>query len=150
MYKGNDGELYGDIEETILACLLIEPKLVEKLRVNEEHFTKFEYVLTFFKRFYQKYHTLDITTMLSLLKGSNELRMMEIITYLVEVFALPTQFETYQDRLIERYGISKRDKWLSKKIYEKATDLYVGTISLDEFYKELKKITNYAKEREWK
>ena len=150
MYNGKDNELYGDLEETILACLLIEPELIKELKVEEKHFKKFNYVLTFFKEFYKKYKCLDISMMLSILKGTRQVQMLDVITYLTTIFVVPTRFIKYQDRLLDRYSRDKKEQWLSEKIYEKATRLYMGGMTLQEFYKELKRLNDYVKEKEWK
>lgn len=150
MYKGKNKEIYGELEETILSCLLIEPTLIDSLKVSEKHFEKFGYILTFFKEFYKKHQCLDITLMYSELKGSSQVQFMDLITYLTEIFVIPTHFEKYQNKLIEKYATGKKDKWLSGKIYDKATKLYMGSISVNEFYSELKKLNEYANKIDWR
>lgn len=150
MYSGKNGELYGDLEETILACLLIDTNLFEHLKVEEKHFKKFAYVLTFFKGFYKKYKCMDITLMLSKLNGFNQMEMMDMVTYLSEIFVLPSHFEEYQNRLIERYKEDRKEKWLKDKIYEKATEMYMGNMSLSDFYKELKRLNENVKKIDWR
>lgn len=150
MYKGQNNETYGEIEESILACILLEPTLIEKLRVDERYFRKFDYILTFFKEFYAKYHNLDITIMFSIIKSTSEMTMLDAITYLLDIFVIPTHFEEYQNRLIEIHRKNKKEEWLRKKIYEKATKLYVGSINVDMFNKDIKKLYEYADKIEWK
>ena len=86
MYKGKDNRTYGELEEDILACLLIEPKLIESLEVEEKHFKHFGYMLTFFKSVYKKYQCLDINIIFSVIKGTQEMQMLDMMTYLLEVF----------------------------------------------------------------
>lgn len=150
MYKGKNNEIYGDIEESLLACLLINPDLMSELKVEEKHFTKYGYIFTFFKEFYAKHRNLDITLMFSIVKSSSEMVLMDAITYLLEIFVIPTHFQEYQDKLIEKYCTSKKEEWLRKKIYEKATKLYVGSINLETFNFEIKKLYNQAEKIDWK
>lgn len=150
MYRGKNEETYGEMEENILACILLEPTLIEKLKVEEKHFRKFGYILTFFKTFYEKYHNLDISLMFSVIKSSSEMTMLDTITYLLDIFVITTHFDIYQKRLIEIYKKDKKEEWLRKKIYEKATKLYVGTINVETFNKEIEKLYEYAKKIEWK
>lgn len=148
MYKGKDNELYADLEETILACLLIKPELIEELKVEEKHFTKFGYVLTFFKKFYTKHRCLDISLMFSVLKGSSEMKLLDIITYLLDIFALPTHFEEYQRELITNFEKNKKKEWVVTKIYDKASDLYMGNMELDKFYEDLIKLKRFLEKGE--
>lgn len=150
MYRGKNDQLYGEMEETILACLLIEPSLMQRLRVEEKHFKKFGYILTFFQQFYAKHRNLDVSLMFSVVKGSSEMTLMDAITYLLDVFALPTHFEDYQDRLLAQYKFEKADEWLRKKIYEKATKLFVGDMTTKEFTNEVNKLIKQAEKIEWK
>ena len=150
MYKGNNNEIYGDVEETILACLLLKPELINKLKVSEKDFTKFNSTLTFFKEFYAKYKNLDISIMFSVLKGNAEMQMLDMITYLSEIFVLPTHFNEYQERLLDRNAQTKKEKWLSGKIYEKATKMYMGNISLNDFYKEIESLKINANKIDWR
>lgn len=150
MYKSNNGDIYADMEETILACLLLEPKLMEKLIVEEKHFRKFGYLLTFFKEFYAKYHNLDVSLMFSVVKNNSEIALIDAITYLVDIFVLPSHFQEYQNRLIELYNQQKKEEWLKKKIFEKATQLYVDKIDLATFNNEIRKLYNSANKIEWK
>ena len=150
MYHGKNDETYGEMEESILACILIDPTLIEKLRVDERHFKKFDYILTFFKSFYEKYNNLDISIMFTIVKNSSEMTLMDAITYLLDIFVLPSHFEEYQDRLIDIYKKSKKEEWLRKKIYEKATKLYVGKITVKQFNNEIKRLYEQAEKIEWK
>lgn len=150
MYRGKNDQLYGEMEETILACLLVEPSLMQRLRVEEKHFKKFGYILTFFQQFYAKHRNLDVSLMFSVVKGSSEMTLMDAITYLLDVFALPTHFEDYQDRLLAQYKFEKADEWLRKKIYEEATKLFVGDMTTKEFTNEVNKLIKRAEKIEWK
>ena len=150
IYIGKNRETYGDIEENILACILLEPSLIEKLIVDERHFKKFDYVLTFFKSFYAKHRNLDVSLMLSVVKNSSEMTLMDVITYLLDIFVMPNHFDDYQRELLNQYNKSKKDDWLRKKIYEKATKLYVGEFDIKRFNMEIKKLYEQAEKIDWK
>jgi hypothetical protein len=150
IYIGKNKEIYGDLEETILACLLIEPTLMEQLIVEEKHFKKFGYILTFFKEFYAKHRNLDISLMLSIVKSSSEMTLMDLITYLLDLVVIPPNFADYQKQLIAQYNQSKKEDWLKKKIYEKATKLLMGSITIKQFNFELKKLYDQAEKIDWR
>ena len=150
MYNGKDDELYGGLEESILACLLLEPKYMNKLIVEEKHFKKFGYLYVFMKQFYQKYHNFDTTQMLAIVKGGSQLTLIDGITYLLSIFVVPTHFMEYQKQLIDMYGRSKKEEWLRKKVYEKAMKLYVGSMSLVEYNQEIAKLYKEADRIPWK
>lgn len=149
-YIGKNKEIYGDLEETVLACLLLEPTLMEQLIVEEKHFTKFGYILTFFKEFYAKHRNLDISLMLSIVKSSSEMTLMDLITYLADIVVLPSHFVDYQKQLIAQYSQSKKEDWLKKKIYEKATKLFMGSITIKQFNFEIKKLYEQAEKIDWR
>ena len=46
--------------------------------------------------------------------------------------------------------MTKRNEWLIKKIYDKASNLLVGNIEINEFIRELKSLYRKADEIEWK
>ena len=149
MYVGKDGNMYGEMEETVLACLLLKPKLVEKLKIDEKYFKKYGYILTFFKNFYAKYHNLDVAIMFSVIKDTSEITLMDAITYLCSIFVLRSHFEEYQNRLIEMYKISKKENWLRGKIYEKVTKLYLSEIGTKKFMDDINYLIKRANEIEW-
>lgn len=150
MYKGKDNEVYGDLEESILACLLLNPNNMKKLIVEEKHFKKFGYLFVFMNEFYKKYHNFDTTLMLAVVKGNDELTILDAITYLLDIFVIPTHFMDYQNKLIDMYGRSKKEEWLRKKIYEKATRLYVGSISVEQYNEEIKRLYEHADRIPWR
>ena len=46
--------------------------------------------------------------------------------------------------------MGKKEEWLRKKIYEKATKLYVGKITVKQFNNEIKRLYEQAEKIEWK
>lgn len=149
-YCGKNNLEYGQLEESILACLLIEPKYMENLIVEEKHFRKFGYVLTFLKEFYSKYKCFDITLMFSLVKGMSEITLLDTITYLLEIFVVPSNCLKYQKQLMILYNTSKKEEWVKKKIYEKTMSMYVGNISVERYREEIDRIYDSAEKINWK
>ena len=150
VYYAKDGQEYGDLEESILACLLIEPKYMERLLVEEKHFRKFGYVFTFMKEFYAKYKCFDLTLMFSLVKSGSEMTLLDTISYLMEIFVIPTHCEKYQKQLIGFYYKTKKNEWIRKKIYEKTMSMYVGNIDVERYRDEIDRIYANAEKIEWK
>lgn len=143
-------EIYGDLEENILACLLIEPSYIDKLIVDEKHFRKFGYVLVFFKEIYSAYKCLDINLMFSSIKTDNEKKLVDIIEHLLSIFVVHTHCLEYQKKLLKIYSETKREEWLRKKIYEKATKFYIGKINLEEYQNEVNKMIIKSQNIEWR
>lgn len=141
---------YADLEDSILASLLVCPEYMESLIVEERHFKKFGYILTFFKEFYSQYKNLDLNLMWSVVKGDSQEKLLEAIEYLVGVFAMPTHCLDYQKRLLKIYAKDKKEDWLRKKIYLKATSLYLGNSTLEEFNNEVNRLYKKAEEIEWR
>ena len=124
-------EKYGDLEITILSCLLMKPDLMEKIKLEDKYFIKNKRIWLFMKTFYKRFKNFDIPLMLSV--ASNKYAIREYIKRLLEIESMPSHFETYQEQLIRSYNETKKNKWIREKVYELATKLYVTTITPDEF-----------------
>ena len=131
-----------DLELTILSCLLQKPELMNNLIVEDKHFQKRKKIWLFMKSFYNKFGNFDLSLMYSVCK--NKYRIIEYILWILEKDAYTSRFEEYQKQLIEMYEETKKEKYISEKIFEAANDLYVKKISLNEFENELKKIYEKA------
>lgn len=135
---------YNDLELSILSCLLQEPKLMDKVILEDEHFIKYKKIWLFMKSFYQKFGNFDLTLMVNISK--NKFRMSEYILWIVEKEPAPSLFEYYQKQLIEEYNQKKQDKWVIEKIYELSNNLLVGNIELKDYKSEVDNIFKNAKE----
>ena len=131
-----------DLELTILSCLLQKPELMNNLIVEDKHFQKRKKIWLFMKSFYNKFGNFDLSLMYSVCK--NKYRIIEYILWILEKDAYTSRFEEYQKQLIEMCEETKKEKYISEKIFEAANDLYVKKISLNEFENELKKIYEKA------
>lgn len=133
-----------DLELSILSCLVLEPKLTLKLKVKEEHFKKHRRLFLFMKSFYERFGTYDIQLMYSVCK--DKWHIINYFEMLMDVEITTKNFELYQDRLIEQYYTSEKDKWIAEKVFQKASDLFVGKISSLMFKNEIEKIYQEAEE----
>lgn len=129
---------YTDLELNVLSCLLIKPELMEKLRLEDKHFVKQQRLWQFMKSFYSKFKTFDSALMISVCQ--DKFQIIEYIMWLLELNPTPSNFEKYQERLIEMYEEEQQDKIKIQKIYNLSNELYVHKINLDDFKNELKRI----------
>lgn len=127
-----------DLEKSVLSCLLIKPKLMEQLILEDKHFIKNQRMWQFMKAFYNKFKTFDIQLMASVCK--DKWQIMNYIIMLLDYEVVTCNFDKYQKQLIELYEESKKEKWIVDKIYELANNLYVRNIELKDFDYNLKKI----------
>jgi hypothetical protein len=135
---------YNDLELSILSCLLQEPKLMDKVILEDEHFIKHKKIWLFMKSFYKKFGNFDLTLMVNISK--NKYRMVEYILWIVEKEPAPSLFEYYQKQLIEEYNQKKQDKWVIEKIYELSNDLLIGNVELKDYKNKVDNIFKNAKE----
>lgn len=140
---------YGDLEANVLACLLLKPKLMENLKVEEKHFKRFNDVFVFFQLFYKKYKTIDVGMMFNVVKSSSQYKLIETIEYLSDIFVTVSHFDNYEEQLLNEYRSSKKDNWLRKKIYDKTQEMYVGNISVDKYIQEILYLEKKAREIDW-
>ena len=129
---------YTDLELNVLSCLLIKPELMEKLRLEDKHFIKQQRLWQFMKSFYSKFKTFDSALMISVCQ--DKFQIIEYVMWLLELNPTPSNFEKYQERLIEMYEEEQQDKIKIQKIYNLSNELYVRKINLDDFKNELKRI----------
>lgn len=133
-----------DLELSILSCLILDADLSKKLRVNEIHFKKHRRMFLFMKSFYERFGTYDIQLMYSVCK--DKWHIINYLEMLMDVEITTKNFELYQDRLIEQYYTNEKDKWIAEKVFQKASDLFVGKISSLMFKNEIEKIYKDAEE----
>ena len=131
-----------DLEVSIMSCLLLEPDLMKKIRVEDKHFKKHLGMWKFMKSFYNKFGGFDINLMHSVCKDK-----WHIINY-IELLAcqdgFPCYFEEYQDRLIEKYNESEKDDYIIDKIYDLNMDLINRNIKVSEYKQKINEIYDKA------
>lgn len=133
-----------DLELSILSILLQKPQLMNKVILEDKHFVKHKKIWLFMKAFYNRYHNFDFAMMTAVSK--DKYRMVSYIAWLNEQEGCIPEFENYQKLLIELYEEEKKEKWIREKIYELANDLYVRSITSDEFKNKLDDIYKNADE----
>lgn len=95
------------LEEAIIGLLLVDPKNIEKLLLDEKYFTnpKLIKLLRAMKRSYEEYKNFDligiVTNFPELFNGNNCLT----VEYLTEIMGkgIPIQFEYYQENLFKQH-----------------------------------------------
>lgn len=126
-----------DLEISILSCLLQQPTLMNQLKLQDKHFIKQQRLWQFMKSFYKKFQTFDILLMYQVCR--DKYKIIDYITWLVDVEPMLSNFDKYQDMLIKLYNQNKKEKWIIEKIYSLANDLYIGNIDLQKFKDSIEK-----------
>lgn len=127
---------YSDLELDILSCLIQRPELMLNLKLEDKHFAKFKRLWLFMKSFYKRFGDFDLVLMVS--SSQDRYRMGNYIEMLVDREPAPSNFEKYQNRLLELYAEKKKDLFFKERTYKLATDLYLGNINKQEFKEKLK------------
>lgn len=122
---------YYDLEINILSCLLQKPSLMKQLKLEDKHFIKHQKLWQFMKAFYKKFQTFDLVIMFNICK--NKYNIISYIEMLINVEPAISNFDKYQNQLMNLYNQKRNEKEKINKIYELANELYVGNIELDAF-----------------
>ena len=136
-----------DIELQILSCLLLKPSLMENNKLEDKYFKKHYKIWKFMVAFYNKFKTFDAVLMINV--ASNQYKMADYIAMLYEYEPAPSNFEKYQDRLIQQYYENEKENWIIQRIYELSNELIVKSINLKEFNIKLKDIYEKANIIKW-
>lgn len=132
----------GDLELNVLSCILIKPDLMKEVKLEDKYFKKHQRTWQFIKACYKKFGTLDIQMMYAICK--NKYHLIEYLVQIIDIEPTYSNFNKYQDMLIQQYEESKKDKWIKEKIYVLANDLYVGNVKVNEFQNKVQEIYNGA------
>ena len=135
---------YYDLEINIMSCLLLKPELMKDLKLEDKYFIKHQRLWQFMKAFYKRYQTYDIVMMYQICKDKYQIA--EMIQMLVGVDPITSHFNKYQNQLIELYNESKKERYISNRIYNAANELYLKNICLVEFKERLNKIEKDAEQ----
>lgn len=135
---------YVEIELSLLSCFWLNPKLLEKTKLEEKHFIHYKRLFVLFQSFYKKFGNLNIELVCNVVK--DQYKLMRYIKDIVEKEPLPNRFDMYQDLLLELYNESKEEKYLREKTYALATDLYMKNITSKEFKERIDNLYTHAKE----
>lgn len=127
-----------DLEINILSCLLQKPELMKQIKLEDKHFIKHQQLWKFMKSFYEKFGTFDLVIMFNICRNKN--KIMSYIEWLVEVEPSVSNFEKYQDLLIELYKKNEEEREKVSRIFDLTMKLYNSSISLADFKEEIKNI----------
>lgn len=122
---------YTDLETCILSCLLLKPKLMDNIKLEDKYFEKYKRLWLFMKSFYKKFGNFDINLMYSV--ASNKYNFIEYMTWLIKATPSVELFYDYEQQLIDLYKENKKDKYIIDKVYELANDLFVRNITTNDF-----------------
>ena len=142
--RKNNMNKYNDLEMSILSCILLEPKLMDELIIDEKYFIKHYKLFIFMKEFYKRFGNFDITLMCSINK--NRYEMMEYIIMLIDIEVTTKNFKLYQEQLIALYNEKKKEQWKIEQIYSLANSLLVRNINTNEFRSKVTEVYNNAEE----
>ncbi len=131
-----------DIELNVLCLLIIHPELMEKIKLEDKHFMHHKRMWLFMKAFYKRFHTFDSHLMVSV--AADKRQVVEYTSMVLYADPIPSHFDLYQDRLIEMYEESEKDKWIIQKVYDLANDLLVRRINVQSFKEGFDKICEDA------
>lgn len=131
-----------DLELCIMSCLLIKPELMKEIEFEDKHITKHKQLWEFMKSFYKKFGNFDIQLMYSVC--DNKLNFENYILRVSEIEINPNNFYLYQKRLMEEYEESKKEEFITKFVYRLANELYVRSISSEQFKEKIEEIYQMA------
>ena len=130
-----------DLEESIIYLILQNNKLINELYIKDELFENKTYrqVIKFLRIYYKKENTLDMTTIANdqSVKEGVKNPVIEICSKIIlddTILAIPSQFYTYQEEMLDRYK-NKTIKKIIKKFEDKE-------ISDDDLVESINKIKN--------
>lgn len=129
-----------NLEYCILSCILINPELMEKVTLEDKYFARSNRMWQFMKAFYKKFKNFDINLMYSVCK--DKYQIIAMVEILLDYDAIPSNFEKYQKQLIELYNEENYEKMMINKIFEKANELYVRNININDFKEYIDKLYN--------
>lgn len=126
-----------EIEQYILACIVIKPSLINELYVDMNCFSDdyHKWLITFLKKAYDKFKHFDPVVLTNAIKDTNsKSKFILYFNELQELVAVPSSFYEYQEMLVEY----KKENLIKNKIkqFEKKN------ITSDELYEEMTTIIN--------
>ena len=132
-----------DLEESILSCLIQQPSLINDLIVNENDFINHKKIFIYFKKFYERFHNLDVVLLMTNLKPSDRPILGRIYDDICEFEPAPSNFKLYQEALIEHNKdmvIKKEEEKKKIEIIKITQKLHRGDLNIKEWNEEIEKI----------
>ena len=125
---------YELIEKSILNCLIINPKLFDKLKVNSRYFRNHHRLFNFLKECYDRFGKLDISLIGTICKNPSE--ALDYIADIMDTTSISANFELYQNQLI----LFHKDCLKIEDIHKLEQKLYKREIDIEQFEEEIKMI----------
>lgn len=126
-----------EIEQYILACIVIKPSLINELYVDMSCFSDdyHKWLITFLKKAYDKFKRFDPVVLTNAIKDTNsKSKFILYFNELQELVAVPGSFYEYQEMLVDY----KKENLIKKKI----KSFENKKITSDELYEEMTTIIN--------
>lgn len=135
---------YGDLEITILSCLLQKPELMEQITLEDKHFVNYQKIWRFMKVFYDRYKNFDPETMYAI--SNNKFQIANYIVEMTNIEPAVWNFNKYQEQLKFLYNESQKEKWIIGKVYDATMELWVRKKTTKEFKTRIEEIYKNAEE----
>ena len=135
---------YGELELLILACIWQEPKILDRIKLENKHFKNSEKIFIFMKKFYKKFGYFDEELMT--IKVDDKYKLRDYFKVIAQLEPTGAMYDKYESLLLELYNEAVEEKYLREKIYELATDLYLKNMTSKEFKEQLDNLYIHAKE----
>jgi replicative DNA helicase len=126
-----------EIEQYILACIVIKPSLINELYIDTNCFSDdyHKWLITFLKKAYDKFKRFDPVVLTNAIKDTNsKSKFIIYFNELQELVAVPGSFYEYQEMLVDY----KKENLIKKKI----KSFENKKITSDELYEEMTTIIN--------
>jgi replicative DNA helicase len=89
------------VENSILSCLIVKPKLFEELLLTEKHFIKNKDLFKFLQQVYLKYHNLDMTLLVN--EPNCPDNLVSSVSELMDMMIASSNFQSYCEKQLEIY-----------------------------------------------
>jgi hypothetical protein len=135
---------YGELELLILSCIWIEPKILDRTKLENKHFKNNQKIFMFMKSFYKKFGFFDNELMCR--KANDRYKYRDYFNVISQLEPTSSNYDKYESLLLELYNEAAEEKWLREKVFQLANDFYLKNINSKEFKERLDNIYTHAKE----
>lgn len=135
---------YGELELLILSCIWVEPKILDRTKLENKHFKNSQKIFIFMKSFYKKFGFFD--TELMCRKVDDKYKFRDYFKVIAELEPTGSMYDKYEYLLLELYNEAVEEKYLREKAFELANDFYLKNINSKQFKEQLDNLYTHAKE----
>lgn len=133
-----------NLEITIISCLLNNPKLMESPKLTDDLFTTQQKLWQFMKAVYKKFGCFDLALMYNNVR--NKYNYLGMITQLLDVEPVTSNFDYYVDELIRMKNEDETERNRANAIFSLAHDLIQHNITSKEFKEKVDKMFQEEKD----